>query len=102
MWHFVVEVIDNNIKHAFDAQTDIDWVDLLDEVHNQFGKARAEVQLAYRIGETGVMSCLANKNDWDKALCQLRGRIKAARTRAVSMEIKNIVSGMHKTTTRKH
>ena len=98
----MVEVIDNNIKHSFDAWTNMEWVDILDEVHNHFGRPRAEVQLVYRFGDTGVMLYLADKSDWDKAMCQLRGRIKAAWTRAVSMEIRNIVSNMHKITTRKH
>ena len=76
MWHFVVEVIDNNMKHSFDAQTNIEWVDVLDEVYSHFGMAHAEVQLVYHIGETGVMSYLVNRKDWDKARCQLRGRIR--------------------------
>jgi hypothetical protein len=95
-----VEVIDNNIKHALDAQTDMKWVDFVDKVHDQFGKPHAKVQLVYRIGDSGVMSYLAHKDDWDKAMEQLRGRIKAARTRAVSMEVKNMVSDVHKMTKR--
>ena len=98
----MVVVIDNNIKQSFDARTDMEWADVLDEARSHFGKPSSEIQMVYRIGETGVMSYLADKNDWDKAMCQLQERIKAAWTRAVSMEIKNIVSGMHKLTTRKY
>ena len=102
MWHFVVVIIDNNIKHSFNAQTDMEWSDIIDEVHSYIRKPRAEIQLGYCFGETGVMTYLADKSDWDKAMCQLQGRIKAARTCAVSMEIKHIVSSMHKLTTRKY
>ena len=90
----MVVVIDNNIKQSFDARTDMKWVDVLNEVHNHFRKLSSEIQLVYHISKTGVMLYLADKNEWDKPMCQLQERIKAAWTCAVSMEIKNIVSGM--------
>ena len=94
MWHFIVDVIDNNIKHAFDAWTDMEWDDFLDKVHDHFQEPHTEVQLVYCIGKTGAILYLADKTDWNKAMSQLQGRIKAAWTRAVSMEIKNTVSGV--------
>ena len=78
MWRFVVEVIDKNLKQIFDAQTDIEWLDFQDRVHSCLDKPHSEVQLVYRIGETGAMSYLANENDWDITMCQLRGKIRAA------------------------
>ena len=92
MWQFVVEVIDKNLKQMFDAQTDMEWLEFQDKVHSRLDKPHSNVQLVYRIGETGAMSYLANESDWDIAMCQLRGKIRAARTRPVLMEIRNVVS----------
>ena len=86
MWRFVVEVIDKNLKQIFDAQTDIEWLDFQDRVHSRLDKLHSKVQLVYRIGEMGAMSYLANENNWDIAMCQLRGKIRAVRTRPVLME----------------
>ena len=58
VWLFVVEIINNNIKHTFDAKTDMDWWEFQEEVHNCLKKRNSEVAIVYRIGETGAMSHL--------------------------------------------
>ena len=78
MWRFVVEVIDKNLKQTFDTQTDIEWLEFQDKVHSRLDKPHSDVQLMYRIGETGAMLYLANESDWDIAMCQLRGKIRGA------------------------
>ena len=88
----MVEVVDKNIKQTFDAQTNIEWLDFQDKVLHHLEKASSEVRLVHRIGETGAMSYLAGESDWDIAMCRLRGKIRSARTRPVSLEIKNVVS----------
>ena len=92
MWHFVVEVVDKNIKQTFDAQTNIEWLDFQDKVLHHLEKASSEVWLVHRIGETGAMLYLAGESDWDIAMCRLQGKIRSARTHPVSLEIKNVVS----------
>ncbi|KAH9073602.1 hypothetical protein EDB83DRAFT_2516495 [Lactarius deliciosus] len=83
--------VDGKIKHTFHAQTDMKWRDFLDEVRHHFDYPHREVQVGYRIsGEAGAMSYLASENDWDNAIVQLLGKVRSARTRAVSMEIKNM------------
>ncbi|KAH9007421.1 hypothetical protein EDB84DRAFT_1572907 [Lactarius hengduanensis] len=91
VWQFRVEVVDGKIKHTFHVQTDMKWRDFLDEVRHHFDCPHREVQVGYRIsGEAGAMSYLASENDWDNAIAQLLGKVRSARTRAVSMEIKNM------------
>ncbi|KAI9429411.1 hypothetical protein H4582DRAFT_2089266 [Lactarius indigo] len=91
VWEFRVEVIDDNIKHTFNAHTGMKWYELLDEVHRHFERPRSEVRVGYRIsGDTGAMSYLASEYDWNDAIARLLGKVRSARTRAVSMEIKNM------------
>ena len=71
MWHFVVEVVDKNIKQTFDAQMNIEWLDFQDKVLHCLEKASSEVRLVHCIGEMGAMSYLAGESDWDIAMCQL-------------------------------
>ena len=97
VWHFIVEVVNNNIKNPFDAQTDMEWLTFQDRAHSWFERPPSEVQLVYRIG-TGVMSYLAGEDDWDDAMCKLRGKIRVARSRQTSMEIRNVVSDTRNTT----
>ena len=73
VWLFAVEVINNNIKHTFDAKTNMDWWEFQEEVHNRLKKRSSEVAIVYRIGETGAMSHLEGEADWDNAMCRLRG-----------------------------
>lgn len=88
-----MEVIDGNIRRTFEAQTNMKWLDFYKEAHKRFSKPHSEVELGYRIGDkTGAVSYLGCESEWDKALCQLREKVQAARTRPVSMDIKNIVS----------
>ncbi|KAI9436697.1 hypothetical protein H4582DRAFT_2078387 [Lactarius indigo] len=91
VWEFRVEVVDDNIKHTFNAHTDMKWHEFLDEVHRHFERLRSEVRVGYRIsGDTGAMSYLSSEYDWNDALARLMGKVRSARTRAVSMEIKNM------------
>jgi hypothetical protein len=86
-------VVNNGMKHDFDAQTDMEWLTFLDQAHSHFEMRCNEVlKLVYRIGEKGPMSKLEDKDNWDKAMCQLRQKIRAARSCQMSMEIRKVVS----------
>ncbi len=92
MWQFHVEVVDNNIRHTFTAQTDMKWEDFREEMHQYFDKTCGEVQVGFQIsGEPSTMSYLESEDDWDDAVTRLVERMRAAWTRPVSMEIKNMV-----------
>ncbi|KAH9016711.1 hypothetical protein EDB84DRAFT_1443040 [Lactarius hengduanensis] len=88
VWEFRVEVVDGKIKHTFNAQTDMKWRNFLEEVRLRYKWGTGSV------GETGAMSYLASEYDWNNAIAQLLGKVRSARTRAVSMEVKN----MHEST----
>ena len=94
MWQFLVEVIDGNIRRTFTSQTDVKWEDFIGEVLHHFERPRNEVQVGYRISgdSSATMSYLASEFDWKDAITRLLGKVRSARTRAVSMEIKNMVS----------
>ena len=96
VWLFVVEVINNNLKHTFDTKTDMDWWDFQEEVHNCLEKPTSKVAIVYCIGETGAMLHLEGEANWKNAMCQLQGKIWTAWTHQVSMELKNKVSGKNK------
>ncbi|KAI9432510.1 hypothetical protein H4582DRAFT_2061704 [Lactarius indigo] len=91
VWEFRVDVVDENIRHTFNAHTDMKWYEFLDEVYRHFERPRSEVRVGFRIsGDAGAMSYLASENDWNNAVARLLGKVRSAQTRAVSMEIKNM------------
>lgn len=93
VWEFRVEVVSNNIKHRFTARTDMEWRPFLDEAREYFDTLGSKVQLGFQFnGEAGPMSMLTNEQEWAEAMVRLREKVRASRTRAVLMEIKNMVS----------
>ena len=69
------------------------WLELFAEVQIRLNRPPSDIRLGIRIsGETGGMTCVTCELEWDQCLTLLRERILAARTRAVSIEIKNLVS----------
>ncbi|KAI9429240.1 hypothetical protein H4582DRAFT_2089715 [Lactarius indigo] len=91
VWEFRIEVVDDNIKHTFNAHTNMKWYNFLDKVHWHFDRPHSEVCVGFQIsGDAGAMSYLASEYDWDDMLAWLLGKVKSTRTHAVSMEIKNM------------
>lgn len=59
-----------------------------------FNKPCDEVRLGYRIvGEARAWSYLSCEYEWDMVLHRVREKILAARTRAVTVELRNMVGG---------
>jgi hypothetical protein len=92
VWQFQVDVIDDKMKRTFTSQTDRTWSEFSEEACSHFAARRSEVWLVYRIGRESGTSDLRTEKEWAKALDRLRGKMKAARWVAVTMEIKNVVS----------
>ncbi|KAI9429954.1 hypothetical protein H4582DRAFT_2218058 [Lactarius indigo] len=91
VWRFQTEVLDDHIKHTFTTQTDTKWPDFREEVLYRLERHRSTVRIVFRIvGEGGGWSDLASEYDWADAISRLTGKIRSARTRAVSLEIKNM------------
>ena len=90
-----MEVIDNRVKHAFAARTDVSWLNFQDEVLQHFTRQHDDVSIGYRFGgEAGPVSPVDCEADWKNAIGRLQDKLLGARTRAVSMEVKNLVSNM--------
>ena len=69
------------------------WQVLVDKIMINLGNSPKPVQLVCKItGDTRRMSHLNNVVDWDTILTRLITKVKAARTCAVSLEVKNVVS----------
>src|ERR1700761_9622910 len=85
-------VIDKKVKRTFTTHTNITWGDFVSEVHQRINNPPNELVLGYRIGSESAMSTLACEAEWKVALTRLKEKVCNARRRAVSMEIKNLVS----------
>lgn len=76
---------------TFMARTDDNWTDFNNQVHARLDSM--EVQLVFRLNVgTRTWSALNREADLTSALVRVRERAATAHTRAVSMEIKNLVS----------
>jgi hypothetical protein len=93
VWLFDVDVVDNRVRHSFETQTDTTWLELFSDMQKFLNRPPSDVCLGVRIsGETGGMTNVTCEPEWAKCLIRLRERILVARTRAVSIEIRNLVS----------
>jgi hypothetical protein len=93
VWKFVVDVNDGHVRRAFTANTNTAWIEFVTKAHQHFDRPRDDVRLGYRItGDSRAMSYLSCDFEWKAALERVKQKILASRTRAVSMELKNMVS----------
>lgn len=82
------------MRHSFNAYTDATWRSFADEAYQYFDKPRDDVRLAYRLGgETCTATLLLCEKHWEGALKYLMDKVLAARSKPVTMELKNSVSG---------
>lgn len=90
-WVFEVVVIVDDVRHTFNAHTNMTWRDFIEKAHQHID--HDEVRLGYRLcGDRSAMSSLTCEFDWLGATGRVSERAVVARTRAVAMEIKNMVS----------
>lgn len=91
VWEFLVEVVDERVRQTFSANTSMAWREFLERAHQHIDQPHLDVRIGYRIsGDARAMSYLACEYDWNMALTRVRERAVAARTRAVSMELRNM------------
>ncbi|KAH9159797.1 hypothetical protein EDB89DRAFT_2083020 [Lactarius sanguifluus] len=89
VWRFRVEV-DREVRQTFAAQTDMTWPEFEAEALEWFN-AREDVCLGYRVsGDNRGWISLTCPSDWKVAVANVREKALAARTRAVTMEIKDV------------
>ena len=88
---FDVDVFEDHNKRTFTARTDDTWRDFKDQVIARLDSVN--IHLVFRLSvDRRAWSELGCEADFTAALTRLRERVLVARTRAVSMEIKNQVS----------
>lgn len=93
VWQFDVDITDGHINHTLVARTDVRWTEFFERVLAHLNQPRNEIRLGYRIrGDARGPSYLMCEADWDSALRRIRERIMSARKRAVTIEIKDMVS----------
>ena len=93
VWQFTVEVKDAHIKRMFQARTDMTWQDFSEIAYERFRKPRDDVLIGYKIaGDAGGVTELTSEPEWNNAIIRVMEKINTARTRAVAMEIRNMVS----------
>jgi len=91
VWLFDVAIYEGNARHMFTARTDMTWKDFRDRVVARLDAM--DVRLVYRLNvDTRAWLDLSCEADMTKALTQVGGKALVARTREVSMGIKNMVS----------
>jgi hypothetical protein len=77
----------------FIAHTAMTWPDFLEMAKSQFNKT-SDVSLGYRFsgrGEARAVTQLDCVADWDVAMTKMREKIESARSRKVTLELRNTV-----------
>ena len=99
VFSFQVDVISSDARREFTAETDIPWEDFQRRILLYLENANGPVELACKVtGDTGKASHLKNEDDFKSAMGRLCHKANNARSRAVCLEIKNIVSASYQTT----
>jgi hypothetical protein len=93
VFSFQVDVVAGEGKRDFLAETDITWEDFRKRTITFLDNVGETVQLTCKVtGEPGRASYLGNANEFDAIIGRLRQKASHARTKAVGLEVKNIVS----------
>lgn len=86
---FQVEIFGGKTKNVFFAETDIEWPDFQRRVALYLGK---NTELVYKVaGDNGKGYYLKSDDDFKTAMERLCQRAYNARTRAVALEIRDMV-----------
>ncbi|KAI9447828.1 hypothetical protein H4582DRAFT_2068416 [Lactarius indigo] len=90
VWQFRVEVDRDQVRQTFAAQTDMTWPDFEAEALERFN-AHEDVRLGYRVsGGNRTWVSLTCPSDWKVAVATVQEKALVARTRTVTMEIKDV------------
>ena len=90
---FQVDVVAGEAKRNFLAETDITWEDFQKRAITYLDTNGQAVQLTCKVtGEPGKASHLGNASEFDAIIGHLCQKASNARSKAVGLEVKNIVS----------
>ena len=96
MFSFQVNIISGEARREFSAETDGSWEDFRCRAIGYLESATGAVKLAYKIvGDAGKPTLLETIDDYQQAMERIVPKAKVARTRAVSIDVKNVVSVCH-------
>ena len=92
----MVDVNDNHKKHTFCANTGMGWLEFKDRALSQF-KTNDYICLGYHISGSGDFCRIVDlgcQSNWMDAMTRIKEKVLSARTHAVTMELKNMVSNI--------
>ncbi|KAF8876599.1 hypothetical protein CPB84DRAFT_1828973 [Gymnopilus junonius] len=93
VFRFQVDVVEGNAKREFTAETDMPWEDFRCLVVGLL--ENMSIELAYKIpGEPGKASLLKTRPDYEAAMSRVCQKALSARSKPVSIEIKNIAKAL--------
>ena len=93
MFRFQVDVVGPDANREFSAESDVCWEDFQHQVLGYLEDATRKAELAYKVtGDSGRASQLKNEDDFKAAMARLCQKAGNARSRAVGLEIRNLVS----------
>ncbi|KAN0138373.1 hypothetical protein V8E53_003836 [Lactarius tabidus] len=102
VWEFVVDVHDNRMRRDFTSQTDMSWKDCREHVIAHLDSSLKEVCLQYRINSgSNSWVDLTCEADWKAAMVTVAAKAPVAQTRAVAMEVKDVLQVLTKVATGK-
>jgi hypothetical protein len=92
VWLFPVEVFEDGNKHTFEARSDMEWKEFKDRVVARLNAI--DIRLNYRLNaaDSRAWSDLSCEADLTVAMTHLGAKALVARSRKVTMEVKNVVS----------
>lgn len=91
-YEFLVEVTGEQVRRTFTARTDMRWTEFFDMALEHIERHSGNIHLGYRIsGDPRAMTYLICEYDWGLTLRRVKEKINASTTRAVGIELRNMV-----------
>ena len=93
VFHFQTTVFTRDVKQEFNAETDISWEDFADRAKAFLDDTPKPIKLALKItGEAGKPTLILDTTAFRGVMARLVDKAMHARSKAVSVEVKNLVS----------
>ena len=90
VFRFKVEIIEGNARHDFEEHTDTPWTDFRPQFVGRLENPDVELVCKVTSGSGGATQ-LKTQDNYDTAIEHLLLKVQTARTKAVGLEIRNIV-----------
>ena len=88
-----MDVTDDHVRHTFSTQTNMACKEFVEKAYEHINRPHDDVHLGYQIsGDARALSYLTCEYNWKTVLNRLKEQVVAAWTRAVTMEVMDMVS----------